>query len=425
MPGEQEIRPGFEASKETYRFKASDLEAVADTVVKSSLRVNPSDRIVISTSINPEVRRLTGMVQDRIQRLGASVQIYEEDPRSVALELIPLKGQKRQEYLRRINQIIEPTRQLVVAGTKAARIVQRDLNWWKGVDPKILKDYQNAYKKEVWKVVLKKPWVLVDLPSESFAAESGMDLSEYADFYFRACNRDWDKIKDAQQVLIDEILNPGKTLEIFAGRQPSGEFHDPYLGNSYESYLWMDITDQTFANSTVTHNIPGSEVFSSPRRYSTRGKISFPGPLLFSQQQIPNLTLEIEGGKIIKAEVRSANKEDQRTSQEWVDKILKTPGANEIGEIGFGTNRAIDKLVLIPSLIEKIGGSIHIAPGDAYRNREFGAKVDNKVRSRVHEDLTCPLLEEYGGGIVAIDGVVIQVGGQFLDPRLAPLNEAA
>ena len=76
--------------------------------------------------------------------------------------------------------------------------------------------------------------------------------------------------------------------------------------------------------------------------------------------------------------------------------------------------------------MEKVGGSFHITPGCAYSYKEYAGKpvnLDNGVRSAIHEDLTCMMLPEYGGGKVVVDGEVIQENGQFLDPRLEILNE--
>ena len=75
--------------------------------------------------------------------------------------------------------------------------------------------------------------------------------------------------------------------------------------------------------------------------------------------------------------------------------------------------------------IEKVGGSFHIAIGSSYVFTEYGGKpvnLDNGVRSTNHEDLTCMMLPQFGGGRVLVDGKLIEENGEFLDPRLSALN---
>jgi aminopeptidase len=66
---------------------------------------------------------------------------------------------------------------------------------------------------------------------------------------------------------------------------------------------------------------------------------------------------------------------------------------------------------------EKIGGSIHFTPGQAYQ------EADNGNRSRVHWDLVLIQTPEYGGGDISFDGELIRRDGRFVPPELAPLNE--
>ena len=65
---------------------------------------------------------------------------------------------------------------------------------------------------------------------------------------------------------------------------------------------------------------------------------------------------------------------------------------------------------------EKIAGSFHFTPGQAYED------ADNGNRSQVHWDLVSIQRPEYGGGVIRFDGQVIRRDGIFLPAPLRKLN---
>ena len=65
---------------------------------------------------------------------------------------------------------------------------------------------------------------------------------------------------------------------------------------------------------------------------------------------------------------------------------------------------------------EKIGGSFHLTPGNAYEI------ADNGNKSQVHWDLVLIQTPEYGGGEIWFDDVLIRKDGRFLPEDLQPLN---
>ena len=66
---------------------------------------------------------------------------------------------------------------------------------------------------------------------------------------------------------------------------------------------------------------------------------------------------------------------------------------------------------------EKIGGSFHFTPGNAYDD------ADNGNRSSVHWDLVLIQRKDYGGGEIHFDGELIRKDGFFVPEDLLPLNE--
>jgi aminopeptidase len=65
---------------------------------------------------------------------------------------------------------------------------------------------------------------------------------------------------------------------------------------------------------------------------------------------------------------------------------------------------------------EKIAGSLHFTPGQAYK------ECDNGNRSAVHWDLVLIQRPEWGGGEVWFDGELIRKDGLFVPRDLKPLN---
>src|SRR5256886_13336076 len=65
---------------------------------------------------------------------------------------------------------------------------------------------------------------------------------------------------------------------------------------------------------------------------------------------------------------------------------------------------------------EKIAGSFHLTPGQAYE------EADNGNRSQVHWDMVSIQRPEYGGGEIYFDGKLIRRDGEFLPKQLRSLN---
>ena len=113
-------------------------------------------------------------------------------------------------------------------------------------------------------------------------------------------------------------------------------------------------------------------------------------------------------GKIIKA--TSISKED-------INKIFDIDeGARYVGEFAIGVNPYIDKPMLNILYDEKIKGSIHFTPGSCYDD------CNNGNKSAIHWDLIQVQTEEYGGGEIYFDDVLIRKDGRFVIDELMGLN---
>ena len=65
---------------------------------------------------------------------------------------------------------------------------------------------------------------------------------------------------------------------------------------------------------------------------------------------------------------------------------------------------------------EKIAGSFHFTPGQAYE------EANNGNKSQVHWDMVSIQRPEYGGGEIWFDGELIRKDGEFIPEDLHKLN---
>ena len=104
--------------------------------------------------------------------------------------------------------------------------------------------------------------------------------------------------------------------------------------------------------------------------------------------------------------------------------LLGDEGARWTGELGIGTNPHLKKHVANGLLVEKIGGSFHMALGHPYTYTEYGGepvKVDNGNKSDLHWDLTTMLHGK--DGCIYLDGRAVMKDGRWLDDKYAVLND--
>ena len=115
-------------------------------------------------------------------------------------------------------------------------------------------------------------------------------------------------------------------------------------------------------------------------------------------------------GKIVEATSNQTEK---------LNKILDSdPGARYIGEFSLGFNPYVMHPMRDILFDEKIAGSFHFTPGQAYE------EADNGNRSQVHWDMVSIQRPEYGGGEIYFDGKLIRRDGEFLPQQLRSLNRA-
>ena len=108
--------------------------------------------------------------------------------------------------------------------------------------------------------------------------------------------------------------------------------------------------------------MPDGEFFTGPVEDSVEGEVTFHLPAVIGGREVSGVRLRFEAGKVVDASAERG--------EEFLIQLLDTDeGARRLGELGIGTNYAIDRGTREVLLDEKIGGTVHMAVGAAIRSR--------------------------------------------------------
>ena len=241
-----------------------------------------------------------------------------------------------------------------------------------------------------WRVN-KTRWCVLRWPSPSMAQAANMSTEALENFYFEVCTMNYPKMARAMLPL-QRLMNRTDRVHL---KSPGTD-------------LQFSIKGIGALLADGRRNIPDGEVFSCPIKNSVQGCIQYNTPTIYSGTKFENVRLELKDGKIVKA----TSNNNQRLNE-----ILDTDaGARYIGEFSLGFNPYILNPMCDILFDEKIAGSLHFTPGQAYED------ADNGNRSAVHWDMVLIQRPDWGGGEVWFDGKLIRKDGQFLPRDLQPLN---
>lgn len=239
--------------------------------------------------------------------------------------------------------------------------------------------------------VSKTRWCVLRWPTPSMAQGAGLSTEAFENLYFDVCTMDYPKMARAMAPLERRMQQADRVRLKGPG------------------------TDLTFSIKGLgakmckgDRNIPDGEVFSCPVKRSVTGRIQFNTPTIYSGTKFENVALEFARGKIVEATANNTQR---------LNEILDTdPGARYTGEFSLGLNPYILNPMCDILFDEKIAGSLHLTPGQAYD------ECDNGNRSAVHWDLVLIQRPDWGGGQIWFDDELIREDGRFVPEELKPLN---
>ncbi|GGG72475.1 aminopeptidase [Paenibacillus radicis (ex Gao et al. 2016)] len=260
------------------------------------------------------------------------------------------------------------------------------------IAPEKLDQYWKVYYHHVheprW---AKTKWCILSYPSAAAAQLAKMPTEAFEDLYFNVCNLDYSHLSQQMDALVSLLSRTDKVR---------------ITGNGTD--LTMSIKGMPVRKDAGLQNLPDGEVYSVPIKHSINGCISFNTPVHFRGTLFDDIVLTFEHGQIIDATANDTAK--------LLEILEVDEGARYIGEFGIGLNPYIEKPVGDILFDEKIWGSIHLAIGSA------AVQADNSNLSSIHWDIVCNQREEYGGGQLWFDDVLIRENGYFVIAELETLN---
>jgi aminopeptidase len=355
---------------------------LAKVLIHYSVGIKPGQQLHISSSMI--ANDLTLALYEEAIKAGANV--FLEQPLDEASELFyKFASDAQLDYVSPVRKLIYETfdAHLAIEAMPNRRLLS-------GIDPQRMAR-RNKANSELMKNFLERAsrgelhWCLTVFPNNANAQDADMSLRDYTEFVFAAgmLNEDdpvifWKNLGD-QQTKLCNWLKGRETVVL--------------KGSNVE--LSLSIKDRIFISCDGKENFPDGEIFTGPVEDSAKGWIRFKYPAIYMGQEITNIELWFEDGRVVK--------EKATKNQDLLNSSLNTDeGARYLGELGIGTNYGITKFTKEMLFDEKIGGTIHLAAGAGYP--ETGSKND----SAIHWDMLCDMADSE----VTVDGDIFYKNGK-------------
>ena len=368
-------------------MRDSRIDQLADLLLDHSCRVERGERVLIEAFDLPDATLVCRLVEGAAKR-----------------GVLPLVSWKSNAVLRSLYQNATAESMTLAGKLESARM--EEVQAYIGVRgasnssqfADVPHEKMDLYQEHWWKTVhtdiriAKTKWVVLRYPTDSFAQAANMSTPAFEDFYFDVCTADYAVMKEAQKPLAERMRKADRVRIVAA-----------------DTELEFSIKGIPAIECWGERNIPDGEVFTAPVKNSINGRIRFNTQSRYQGTVFDNIQFEFKDGKIVRATANETKK---------INEILDSDeGARYCGEWAIGVNNRVRHPMLDTLFDEKIGGSFHLTPGNAYEI------ADNGNRSRVHWDLVQIQRPDYGGGEILFDGELLRKDGRFVPSDLQRLNE--
>ncbi|QDU90832.1 Aminopeptidase 2 [Pirellulimonas nuda] len=363
------------------------IDRLAGVLLDHSCRLKPGENILIEAIDLPDPALVCALVEGAAARGG-----------------VPLVTCKQQAVLRSLYRNATKEGMLLAGEFERARMAKMDayIGVRGAANASQLSDVpaerMDLYQKHWWHAVHsevrvpKTKWVVLRYPTDSFAQAANMSTAAFEDFYFDVCTADYAAMGEAQKPLVARMEAADRVRIVAPGTE-----------------LEFSIKGIPVIPCNGERNIPDGEVFTAPVRDSVNGVIRFNTQSRYQGTVFSDIMFEFKDGKIVNATSSDTTR---------INQILDSDaGARYIGEWSMGTNNRVRHPMLDTLFDEKIGGSFHLTPGNAYDI------ADNGNDSVVHWDLVLIQRPDYGGGEIWFDGELLRKDGRFVPKDLQGLNE--
>lgn len=358
---------------------------LAEQIASYSINVQKDEKVLITTQTIEDKEFFIFLI-DEIEKRGGIPIVEVKDP-VIGSILRENSTDKRIELIKKLNEFEVDTYDAFIS-------IRYNVNDYetKNIPSEIQQKYARALLKSSDIRVNERKWVLLNYPSDVDAHKAKMTTTEFKKFAFKVMSIDYRKMSKLVEPLkklmdkTDKVRITGPNTDITFSIKKMGSI--PCVGEC---------------------NIPDGELYSAPVKKSVNGKITYNTPCPYQGNVFNNVSLEFKDGKIINATCDGDSKA--------LNKIFDTDeGARYVGEFSLGFNPMILHPMGDILFDEKILGSLHFTPGRAYKD------CYNGNDSAIHWDMVLIQREEYGGGEIYFDDVLIRKDGKFVLDELKPLN---
>ena len=328
------------------------LEKLADVLVNYSTKVKKGDRVAISAE-DAALPFIKAVARAAV-KAGALVDYYVDMP-DVDAEI--LKNGTEEQYAReniRFGACAKSDVWISAWGSENTKTMQ-------SIDGERLKqkrlankDNRKIYSDRMGTGELR--WCGTQFPTNGDAQNAGMSLEEYEDFVYAAgylYDADpvakWEEMAAWQEKWVN-WLNGKKELHII----------------SKDTDIKVNVSGRKWINCCGDANFPDGEIFTSPVEDGIEGYITFSYPSIMNGNEFNEVRLTVEKGRI--TDVSCKNAEMLDTLLSYID---TDAGSRYFGEVAIGTNYGIQRHTKNILFDEKIGGSMHMAIGEAFQEAGF------------------------------------------------------
>lgn len=360
-------------------------DALAQILVRYSTQVQQGDVCVIQSTTSAEV--LVQAIYEEVLRAGGLpfMQLTTDGALAAFFELASDD---------QLDWVAPPAEwAATTADVRIAVMADENPRALSQVDPKKQARTQRA-RRSMLETAMKRAaegehrWALTLFPTHAYAAEAGMSLGDYEDFYYAACLATDGEPVTAWQRQSDQVK---RLTEWAQGRE---EVRITAPGTD----ITLGVAGRTWIACAGEHNMPDGEFFTGPVEDSVNGEISFSFPASYGGREVAGVHFKFVDGKVVDASAERG--------EAFLFEMLDTDeGSRILGELGIGTNYGITTGTKEILLDEKIGGTVHMAIGMSY------PETGGVNSSAVHWDMVCDLRQ---GGAITVDGVELQRDGKFL-----------
>lgn len=360
----------------------------AKTLVNYCLEVRPGQQVLIAAG--PAAEPLVTEVYREVLRAGGHP--IPQIAISSLTEILLKEGSDDQLAW------LNPVDRLLAEHADARLTIQSETNTraLAGVDPKRQAVRSKAYRslfevRSQRSAADEERWCLTLYPTQAYAQDAGMSLADFSEFVYEAC-----------------FLNSEDPAERWRELGRRQQFYSDWLHDKREAHVVGPDTDfrvefpgRIFRNSDGKRNFPSGEFFTSPIEDTAEGTVRFTIPSVVGGHLVSDIRLRFERGKVVEASARQG--------QEYLEQMLNMDeGARFLGEFAFGNNWGIQRGIQNILFDEKIGGTIHMALGNSYK------ECGGKNVSGLHWDMICDLRPPAGGGEVYVDGTLFLKDGELV-----------